>query len=132
MRNDTDKSGQIVVQGVHIELTAAMRAAINDKFSVLLRHNERIIRVNVTLHRDQVRGTLHMFTATGRVEISGPDIVASAKADDAYAALDGLVEKLDEQLREHHERRTDRRRDPRPDVDIPMTLPKGAQIPDEL
>jgi putative sigma-54 modulation protein len=131
MRNDTDNNGQIVIQGVHVDLTDAMKNAINDKFSVLLRHNERIIRVNITLHRDQVRGTQHLFTATGRVEIRGPDIVASVKADDAYAALDGLVEKLDEQLRERHERRTDRRRENRPDIDIPVSLPKGAQLRDQ-
>jgi putative sigma-54 modulation protein len=124
---DTDNPGQIVIQGVHLELTAAMQSAIHDKFSVLLRHHERIIRINVTLHRDQVRGTRHLFTTTGRVEISGPDVVASVKADDAYAALDGLVEKLDEQLRERRERRTDRRRENRPDFDLPLSAPKGPQ-----
>src|SRR3954468_9269115 len=115
MTNDNDSADRISLQGVHIELTAAMKNAIYDKFSVLLRHNERTVRVNVTLHRDQVRGTKHLFTATGRVEIRGPDIVASVKADDAYAALDGLVEKLDEQLRERHERRTDRRHERAPE-----------------
>ncbi len=132
MTNDNSVD-RISLQGVHIELTAAMKNAIYDKFSVLLRHNERIIRVNVTLHRDQVRGTKHLFTATGRIEIRGPDIIASVKADDAYAALDGLVEKLDEQLRERHERRTDRRHQAAPEeMDIPISLPKVGSPGDPL
>jgi putative sigma-54 modulation protein len=123
MTNDTDNTARIIVQGVHIDLTPSMRNVINEKFSVLLRHNEKIMRINVTLHRDQTRGSKSLFTATGRIELPGPDVIANVKADDAYASLDGLVEKLDEQLRERHERRTDRRRE-RPDIDIPMSLPK--------
>jgi putative sigma-54 modulation protein len=64
-----------------------------------------------------------MYTASGQIEIRGPDIVASVKGDDAYNVLDGLVEKLDEQLRERHERRKDKRNHPH-DVEIPASLPK--------
>jgi putative sigma-54 modulation protein len=127
MTNNSDEGTRISMQGVHVELTAAMRNAINEKFSVLVRHDERIVRVNVTLHQDQLRGKKHHYTATGRVELRGPDIVATVKSDDAYAALDGLVEKLDEQLRERHERRTDRRRHPQ-EIDLPAEVPKmGAE-----
>jgi putative sigma-54 modulation protein len=104
-------------------LTAAMRNVIDEKFSVLFRHNERIVRVHVTVRLDQTRGTKHLYSATGRVELTGPDVVATVKSDDAYASLDGLVEKLDEQLRERHERRTDRRRPPA-EIDLPAAVPK--------
>ena len=125
MRNQTDDiSSKIIMQGVHVNLTAAMQNAILEKFSVLLHHNEWIVRIHVRLHQDQQRGTNHHYTATGQIEIGGPDIVATVKGDDAYSVLDGLVEKLDEQLRERHERRKDRRNHPR-EIEIETQLPKS-------
>lgn len=116
-------ASKIDMQGVHIELTAAMQNIIREKFSVLLRHNEWIVRVSVRLQQDQNRGNKHHYTATGQIEVRGPDIVATVKGDDAYNVLDSLVEKLDEQLRERHERRKDKRNHPR-DVEIDTPLPK--------
>ena len=124
MRNDTEEQlSKIHMQGVHVELTAAMQNIIREKFSVLLRHNEWIVRVNVRLHQDQHRGNKAHFTGTGQIEMRGPDIVATVKGDDAYAVLDGLVEKLDEQLRERHERFKDKRNHPQ-EVEIAAQLPK--------
>lgn len=118
-----DLAAKIQMQGVHIELTAALQTAIREKFSVLLRHNDRIVRITVRLQQDQNRSNHHAYSATGQIEISGPDIVATVKGDDAYNVLDGLVEKLDEQLRERHERLKDQRNHPR-DVELQAALPK--------
>src|SRR5216110_276569 len=123
MTNNPDATSKIHMQGVHIELTAAMQNIIREKFSVLLRHNEWIVRVHVRLHQDQQRGRDHHYTATGQIEMRGPDIVATVKGDDAYNVLDGLVEKLDEQLRERHERLKDKRNHPK-DVELDTALLK--------
>ena len=124
MTNNTDDSvSKIHMQGVHVELTAAMQNIIQEKFSVLLRHDDRIVRINVRLHQDQHRGNNHHYTGTAQIEIGGPDIIATVKGDDAYSVLDGLVEKLDEQLRERHERRKDKRNHPH-EVEIATELPK--------
>lgn len=124
MTNNTDALlSKIHMQGIHIDLTAALQNVIREKFSVLLRHNDRIVRINVRLHLDQTRGQTNHYTATGHIEIGGPDIVASVKGDDAYNVLDGLVEKLDEQLRERHERRKDRRNHPN-EIEVDALLPK--------
>jgi putative sigma-54 modulation protein len=118
-----DIASKIILQGVHIDLTSAMQNIIREKFSVLLRHNEWIVRINVRLHQDQQRGKNFHYTATGQIEIGGPDIVATVKGEDAYSVLDGLVAKLSEQLRERHERRKDKRNHPK-DVEIDTPLPK--------
>jgi putative sigma-54 modulation protein len=118
-----DIGSRIIMQGIHVELTAAMQNVIREKCLVLLRHNEWIIRINVRLHQDQTRGNKHHYTATAQVEVRGPDVVATVKGDDAYNVIDGLVEKLDEQLRERHERRKDKRNHPR-DIEIDAELPK--------
>ncbi len=126
MTNDhetTDITNKIIMQGVHVELTAALQTAIREKFSVLFRHNDRIIRVNVRLQQDQHRGQQRHYSATGQIEIGGPDIVATVKGEDAYTLLDALVEKLDEQLSDRHGRRKDRRNHLH-DIELNADLPK--------
>jgi putative sigma-54 modulation protein len=120
---ETDPSDKIIMQGVQVELTAGLQQAIRDKFAVLLRHNDHIVRISVRLQHDQTRGKKALYSATAQVEIRGPDLVATVKGEDAYAILDGLAESLSEQLRERHERRTDRRRDMKA-VDLETELPK--------
>ena len=125
MTNSSDEqlAAKIIMQGIHVDLTPAMQTAIREKFLVLLRHTERIIRINVRLHQDQKQGQQHHYTATAQVEIGGPDIVANAKGEDAYSLLDNLVDKLDQQLRDRHERRKEKRNHPQ-DVEIAANLPK--------
>lgn len=118
-----DLETKIIMQGIHVELTPAMRDAIHEKFSVLLRHNERIVRINVRLHQDQQLGNNFHYTATAQIEISGPDLVATEKGEDAYAVLDGLVDKLNEQLRDRHERRKEKRNHPH-EIELDADLPK--------
>ena len=124
---DDNTTSRIHMAGIHVDLTPALQAHIREKFSILLRHNEWIVRVDIRLHLDQTRGKQHHYTATGKVEVRGPDIVASVKGDDAYNVLDGLVEKLDELLRERHERIKDKRNHPH-DIELDAPLPKfGAE-----
>jgi putative sigma-54 modulation protein len=118
-----DINSRLKLQDVHIDLTAAMQEVMREKFAVLLRHNDYIIRINVRLQQDQRMGNEHHYTATAQIEIGGPDIVASAEGKEAYAVLDDLVEKLDRQLERRHGRRKDSRNHPH-DVDIDVDLPK--------
>jgi putative sigma-54 modulation protein len=122
--NTDDISSKLILQGVHVELTPAMQAIIRDKFSVLLRHNERIVRINIRLNKDQSRSRQSHYTATGHIEIGGPDLVAHVEGDEAYNVLDGLVEKLDALLLDRHERRKDRRNHPQ-EIEIDAELPRA-------
>src|SRR3954465_9667642 len=119
----SDQLEKILMQGIHIELTPGLQSAIREKFGTLLHHDARIIRINVRLHKDQRLGRNYHFTATAQVELSGPDLVASAEDQDAYAALDQLSQRLDQLLGKRHELRKDRRNHPHP-VDLPSPLPK--------
>ena len=122
--NPDETAAKIIMQGVHFELTAALQNAVREKFSVLLRHNEWIVRIHVRLTQEQARSRNHSYSATAQIEIKGPDLVATVKGDDAYSVIDGLVEKLDEQLRERHERRKDKRNHPS-ESDLEANLPKA-------
>lgn len=114
---------KLIIQGIHLDLSEAMRAVIREKFGVLLRHNEYIVRINLRLHRDQTLGTDHHYSATAQIEIGGPDLVASADGKEAYDVLDELVEKLDRQLKSRQDRRKDKRNHPHP-TEFKANLPK--------
>jgi putative sigma-54 modulation protein len=118
-----DLESKIIMQGIHVELTDAMKDAVYEKFSGLLRHNERIVRINVRLHQDQQMGKNFHYTGTAQVEIGGPDLVATVKGEDAYNILDELVDKLGEQLRDRHERRKEKRNHPQ-EIELAADLPK--------
>ena len=116
---------RIIMQGIHVELTDAMQGMIREKFGRLLRHNERIVRINVRIHQDQTLGTERHYTLTSQIEISGPDLVASAQGMDAYALIDEVSEKLDNLIERRHGRRKDKRNHPH-EVELDTTLPKVA------
>src|SRR3954465_2290131 len=118
-----DIASRIILQGIHFDLTEAMQNVMREKFAVLLRHNDYIVRINVRIHQDQRMGNEHHYTGTAQIEIAGPDLVASAEGKDAYDVLDVLVDKLDRQLEKRHGKRKDSRNHPTaPDIDV--DLPK--------
>lgn len=125
MNPDTtdDLSSKLLVQGIHVDLTEAMQAAIRDKFAVLLRHNDYIVRIEVRLQQDQKMGSERHYTATAQIAIAGPDLVASAEGTEAYDVIDGLVEKLDRQLGRRQGKRKDKRNHPQ-SPEIAAQLPK--------
>jgi putative sigma-54 modulation protein len=124
----SDHLEKILMQGIHVELTPGLQAAIREKFGTVLQHEPRIIRLNLRLHKDQQLGQDHHFTATAQVELRGRDVVATAEDRDAYAALDQLSQRLDQLLEKRHARRKDRRNHPQP-VELEAPLPKANSTP---
>jgi len=114
MKNHTpDSAGRVMVRGIHLALTPALHQAAVAKAEHLLGHHERIVRIRIELELDQTRHIQTRFIAKGRLEISGPDLLASASSENAYKSLDLLVDKLDELLRRRHQKRVNSRNDPR-------------------
>lgn len=123
--DEASEDSRLNFHGIHIDLTDAMQQSMRDKFVGLLGHNDEIIRINVRVHQDQKLGNSHHYTATGQIEIGGPDLIATAEGKDAYAVLDELADKLDRQLERRHGRRKDKRNHPH-ETDIDLALPKTA------
>lgn len=95
---------QIQLSGQHIEITQALRQYVNEKFERLARHFDHVGNVHVVLSVEKLRhkaeATLHLNRST---------VFADIIADDMYAAIDGLVDKLDRQIKKHKEKNTDYR-----------------------
>lgn len=96
---------QIDLTGHHVDLTPALRDYVNGKFERLERHFDNVTDVHVILSVEKLR---HKAEAT--IQISGGSLFADSVEDDMYAAIDGLVDKLDRQVKKHKEKLTDHRR----------------------
>lgn len=94
----SDDRSKLILRGIHLWLTDAMKAALESKAERLFRHEPRILRVRIDVDRD-FRGRTRVFTAKGRIEIAGPDLTASVTTDDAYTSINLLIDKLDRMLR---------------------------------
>ncbi|MFA6960525.1 MAG: ribosome-associated translation inhibitor RaiA [Opitutaceae bacterium] len=116
---------KIILRGIHLDLTDAMKAIINEKAARLLRHEPRIDRIRIDVELDKTKTSLAHFIAHGRIEIGGPDLVASVDSDDAYKSVDLLADKLDGLLRKRHSELKEKRHHPH-EVDIGAPLPKAV------
>ena len=90
-------NSKLLLRGIHLSLTDAMRTVLHERVGRLLRHEPRIDRIRIDLDHDTSRGR-DVFVAKGHIEIGGPDLLATVAADDAYKAADLLIDKLDRML----------------------------------
>lgn len=97
---------QITLTGKNnLEITPALRAHADEKFSPLEEHFKQISHLNVVLmveHKDHIaEATLHY---------QGSELHASATEEDMYIAIDQLVDKVYRQLQKHKEKIIDSHR----------------------
>ena len=90
---------QINLTGHHIDITESLREYVDTKFAKLERHFDHITNVHVILN---VEKTNQKAEAT--VHLNGGEIFADSVHDDMYAAIDGLIDKLDSQVIKHKEK----------------------------
>ena len=96
---------QTSITGHHVEITPPLRQYVESKLLRLERHFERVIDVRVVLDVEKLN---HKAEAT--IHTRGKSLFADAIADDMYAAIDALADKLDRQIRKHKEKQTDHHR----------------------
>lgn len=98
---------QISISARHGQLGAGVQDRISEKVEKLCRYFDRVTGIQVTVdleHEDAPTVELRVSA-----EHSG-EFVATADGANVFAALDGAVHKLEQQLRKHKERRiTDHR-----------------------
>lgn len=90
---------QISLSGHHVEITDSMRNYVNEKIAKLDRHFDQALDIHVVLTVEKLR---HKAEAT--LHVSGTSLHADSVQEDMYAAIDGLVDKLDRQGKKHKEK----------------------------
>ena len=93
---------QINLTGHHVEITSALKDYLNSKLTRLERHFESVTSINCVLTVEKLR-----HKAEAKVNVTGGTLFAEDVEDDMYAAIDGLVDKLDRQIVKHKEKLTD-------------------------
>ncbi|MCB1867995.1 MAG: ribosome-associated translation inhibitor RaiA [Gammaproteobacteria bacterium] len=100
---------QLSVTGHHVDITEAMSNYVNSKFERLERHFDHVTNVHVIMSVEKLRQK-----AEAKMHVNGADIFADCEEEDMYTAIDGLVDKLDRQLKKHKEKQTNHRKGPVP------------------
>ena len=93
---------QLSVTGHHIDISPALRDYVETKLSKLERHFDNMTDIHCIL---TVEKLVHKAEAT--IQLGGGTIHADSTHEDMYAAIDGLVDKLDRQVKKHKEKVTD-------------------------
>ena len=95
---------QVSLSGHHVDITDSMRNYVNEKIERLDRHFDKALDIHVVLTVEKLR---HRAEAT--LHVSGGNLHAEDVQEDMYAAIDGLVDKLDRQGKKHKEKMKDHR-----------------------
>ena len=90
---------QLDVSGHHVDVTQALRSYVKTKFLRLERHFDIATHAHVILTVEKIQQR-----AEATIHISGAEVFADANCEDMYAAIDGLSDKLDKQVRRHKDR----------------------------
>lgn len=90
---------QLNITGQHVEITPALREFVNNKFAKLAQYSDRITQVHIVLKVERVQQI-----ADATLHVSGGELHATSEADDMYAAIDGLIDKLARQLTKHKDK----------------------------
>ena len=122
MKSDTNPH-EIIVSGIHVDLTQALKAYIVDKMQKLFTHEEKIVRIRVEIEFDDRKAKEDRFTAKAHIQIHGPDTNISVTSDDAYKSVDLLVDKLDRKILSRASVHKEKRNHPHV-VELETTLPK--------
>lgn len=93
---------QLNVSGHHVEVTDSLRGYVEQKIERIERHFDIVSDVHCILTVEKLR-----HKAEAKVNVNGGTIYAETTEEDMYAAIDGLVDKLDRQVRKHKEKLSD-------------------------
>jgi len=117
---------ELIVSGIHLDLTPSLKTYVRDKAERLFRHEDHIIRIRVELECDPKEAVSTRFKAKGHIAINGPDLNASVSADECHKAVSLLVDKLDRMLAKRHYLKKAKRNHPHPiefdDVELPKAV----------
>jgi putative sigma-54 modulation protein len=110
------------ITGHHIQVTPAIRDYVSSKMERVNKHFDHVIDVNVILWGAKLR---HKAEAT--VHLRGHDIFCESTEEDMYAAIDGLIDKLDRTILKHKEKNLGHRHG---DAPLKQHVPRDDQADD--
>jgi len=96
---------QINITGHHMDITPALRSYVENKLERIERHFDNLIKIHVILSVEKERQK-----AEATIQVNRGNVFADEEHEDMYAAIDGLIDKLDRQIKKHKEKLTNHHR----------------------
>ena len=93
------------ISGHHIEVTPALREYVDTKLDPVIRHFDKVTGVSVVLSVEKLQQKAEVT-----VHVPGKDMHAEETADDLYAAIDIMFDKLDRQVQKYKQKVQDHHR----------------------
>lgn len=90
---------QLNITGQRVEITDPLRDFVTNKFAKLEQYFDRINQVYIVLKVERV-----MQVAEATLHVNGGELHATSEAEDMYAAIDVLIDKLARQLTRHKDK----------------------------
>lgn len=91
----------LIISGHHLELTPAIRSYVEEKLERIKRHFDHVIDVAVILGVEKPADKEKRQRAEVNLRLRGNVIHVESFAEDLYAAIDLLIDKLDRQVLKH-------------------------------
>jgi len=95
---------QINLTGHHVDITDALKGYVDSKFERVARHFDHVLKIHVVLSVEKLRQK-----AEATLHVNGAKVFAESVHEDMYAAIDGLIDKLDRQILKYKEKKSTRR-----------------------
>jgi putative sigma-54 modulation protein len=103
--DNQEVSMKIEISGHQIDVTPALREYVHSKLERLQRHFDHVLDVHVILSVDKLDQK-----AEATLNLTGRSLHANSVAEDMYAAIDLLADKIDRQVLKVKEKLTDHHR----------------------
>jgi putative sigma-54 modulation protein len=97
----------LTISGHHLELTPAIREYVQTKLERIRRHFDHVIDIAVILTVDKLPEKDKRQKAEINLRLPGKDLHVESIAQDLYAAIDALIDKLDRQVIKYKTRQQD-------------------------
>jgi putative sigma-54 modulation protein len=88
----------LTISGHHLDVTPAIREYVQSKLERVKRHFDHVIDIAVILTVDNLKEKEKRQKAEINLRVSGKTVYVESLAQDLYAAIDALIDKLDRQV----------------------------------
>lgn len=102
----------LLLTGQNIDVSPALRDYVEGKLARVIGHFDKIIDIAVTLGVDQLSEKEKRQRAEVNLRVKGNVFHLEHYAEDLYAAIDGLIDRLDRQVLKHKEKLRDHQHEP--------------------
>ena len=92
------------ISGHHLDITAPLREYVLTKLERITRHFDQVVDIQVLLSVQKLTEKERRQKAEVTLHVKGKDIFVEQTAEDMYAAIDQLMDKLDRQVCRHKDR----------------------------